>query len=103
MAYLASFGGFLAFLARAGGMPVGAKTGGQTMSLLAELSADPEFWGSCPNCGADIRLMDAQLFSVTDKLPEIALLRIGRLKAAFKARRKELAKTKELMRRFGHC
>jgi hypothetical protein len=30
--------------------------------------------------------MDAQLFSVTDKLPEIALVQIARLKAALKVR-----------------
>jgi hypothetical protein len=51
-------------------MPLGPKMG-KNVSLLAELAADPEFWGTCPNCGTDIRLLDARLFSVTNELPEI--------------------------------
>jgi len=59
--------------------------------ILDRLRNDPEYWGSCPDCGDEFRLCDAQLFSLSEELPEAALARIAQLKTDLKERRAELA------------
>jgi len=65
--------------------------------ILNHLRNDPEYRGTCPDCGGEFRLCDAQLFSLSDELPVAALARIAQLKADLKDRRAELALAKERM------
>jgi predicted Holliday junction resolvase-like endonuclease len=65
--------------------------------ILDSLRNDPEYWGTCPDCGDEFRLCDGQLFSLSEQLPAAALARIAQLKADLKDRRAELATARERM------
>jgi predicted Holliday junction resolvase-like endonuclease len=67
------------------------------VTLLAELTADPEYWGTCPNCGADLLIKEAQLFSLADKPPDAAIAQIARLRNGLKERRRQLAQSRQRM------
>jgi predicted Holliday junction resolvase-like endonuclease len=67
------------------------------MKLLEQLSRDRKFRGSCPHCGENFALADAQLFSLEAVLPEVAVDRIAALKNDLKAQRKQLAELKQRM------
>src|SRR5260221_4343300 len=67
------------------------------MDLLSELQWDKRFFGQCPRCGEDFRLSRANLFSVRDEFPTVALAKIAERKATLRAERQELRERKRRM------
>jgi predicted Holliday junction resolvase-like endonuclease len=66
-------------------------------ALLRRLRSDPQFWGTCPSCRQDFRLIHTQLFSLKEPLPELAFARIRALKRSLQQRRKALRDAKARM------
>ena len=67
------------------------------MSLLERLRKDSDFCGTCPNCAENFPLPEAQLFSLLEQLPDVALTRIAELKASLKRKRQQLQLAKQRM------
>jgi predicted Holliday junction resolvase-like endonuclease len=66
-------------------------------TLIAELQRDPRFKATCPACLEDFRLADAVLFAWNDRPPKAALQALQAMRERIKERRRELARSRELM------
>src|SRR5436189_1994189 len=65
--------------------------------LVAELQRDTRFKATCPGCMEDFRLTDAVLFAWNDQPPKAALMALHAMRERIKERKRELARSRELM------
>ena len=65
--------------------------------LVAELQRDTRFKATCPGCMEDFRLTDAVLFAWNDQPPTAALQALQAMRDCIKERKRELARSRELM------
>ena len=66
-------------------------------AFIADLQRDPRFKGTCPACMEDFRLADAVLFALSDQPPKAALTALAAMRERIKERKRELARSRELM------
>jgi predicted Holliday junction resolvase-like endonuclease len=66
-------------------------------ALIAELQRDKRFKATCPACMENFRLSDAVLFALSDQPPKTALNALHAVRERIKERRRELARSRELM------
>src|SRR5437763_9892890 len=66
-------------------------------AFIAELQRDRRFKATCPACMEDFRLADAVLFALSDQPPKAALTALAAMRERIKERKRELARSRELM------
>jgi predicted Holliday junction resolvase-like endonuclease len=66
-------------------------------ALLTELKRDARFKATCPACMENFRLSDAVLFAAGEAPPQAAVLALNAVRQSMQERRRQLARSRELM------